>query len=189
MTNRKPARCVIHVLLATALLVLPAGFFAAPAPQSPPNIEVNGYLSVDRAQRGRTVQAVVVMDIPSGFHVNSNRPLAKFLVATQLRLESPAGIRAGPVIYPRAVLRRFKFSKDELSVYEGRAILRFNMTVPANFSSGAAELKARLRYQSCNEELCFPPQTREVTLPITIVGANEAVKRINGEYFGGRSKK
>ena len=185
MRMGKPARYTTRILFAAALLVLSTDTYANPLPQSPPNISVNGYLSVDKAQRGRTVEAAVVMDIPSGFHVNSNRPLEKFLIATQLQIEAPTGVRVGLVLYPRAVLRNLKFSKNRVSVYEGRAIMRFNVTVPANFGSGSTELKVRLRYQSCNDDFCFPPQTREVTMPVTVVGANESVKRINGQYFGG----
>ena len=183
MTHRKFIYCVSRLVVAITLLVLPASFLATARLQSAPNINVEGYLSVDKAQRGRTVQAAVVMDIPTGFHVNSNRPLSKYLVATQLQIEAPSGIKVGPVVYPRAMLRRFKFSSDQLLVYEGMVVLRFSVTVPANFGSGPAELKARLRYQSCNNELCFPPQTREVALTITIAGANESVKRINNQYF------
>ncbi|MCU1264486.1 MAG: dsbD [Acidobacteria bacterium] len=167
-----------------ALMILPVNFYATPAPQSAPNIGVNGYLSADKAQRGHIIQAAIVMDIPGGYHVNSNRPLEKFLVATQLSIDGPKEIRVGPVAYPRARLQNFEFSKDKLSVYEGRAILRFNVTVPANFNSGSLELKAKLRYQSCSNALCFPPQTREVKLNLPIVGATESVKRINSEYFG-----
>lgn len=155
-------------LLITSVLCFPATFAAIPSPQSAPNIGVRGSLSVDRVQRGRPAQAVVVMEIPSGFHVHSNRPLEKFLIATQLQIEAPKGVRVGPVVYPRAVLRRLKFSKNRVALYEGKATMRFNVTVPANFGSDSTEVKARLRYQSCNDELCFPPQTREVKIPITI---------------------
>jgi hypothetical protein len=155
-----------------------------PSPQSAPNIGVNGYASTDKVQRGRIVQVAVVMDIPHGYHVNSNRPLESFLKATQLKVEAPGGVRTGQVAYPRALLRKFSFSNDKLSVYEGRAVLRFNVTVPANFGSGSLELKAKLNYQSCSDALCFPPQSREVKLQIPVVGATESVKRINSEYFG-----
>ncbi len=153
---------MIQLILLITLLVAPANFLATP--QSAPNIAVNSALAADKVQRGRTVQATVVMDIPSGFHVNSSRPLEKFLIATQLKIEAPKGIRVGAVIYPRAVLRNFKFSKNRVSVYEGRATMRFTVMVPANFPTGTSELKGHLRFQSCNDEVCFPPQTREVSL-------------------------
>jgi len=136
--------------------------------------------------RGRALQAAIVMDIPGGYHVNSNRPLEKFLIATQLSIDAPKGVRVGAVTYPRPRLQSFQFSKEKLSVYEGRAVLRFSLTVPANFTADSLEVKARLRYQSCSDALCFPPQTREVKLNVPVVGANEAARRINSEYFGRR---
>ena len=161
-------RLLIQPLLLVILLAVPANFLAKPLPQSAPNIGVTAALSAQKVQRGRTVQATVVMDIPSGFHVNSNRPLEKFLIPTQLKIDVPKGVRLGPVGYPRAVLRNFKFSKNRVSVYEGRATMRFNVTVPANFSTGSTELKAHLRYQSCNDEVCFPPQSRDVSLWLNV---------------------
>lgn len=173
-----------RLIVAFALLNLPAGLYGKPAAQSAPNIGVNGYASTDKVQRGHVVQVVVVMEIPNGYHVNSNRPLESFLKATQLKIEAPSSVRLGPVTYPRALLRKFSFSNDKLSVYEGRVILRFSVTVPASFSGGSMELKAKLNYQSCSDALCFPPQTRDVKVEIPVVGANESVKRINSEYFG-----
>ena len=162
-------RMTMQLLLLMLVLVAPANFFAGPiAPQSAPNIGVTGALATDKVQRGRTVQGTVTMDIPSGFHVNSSRPLEKFLIATQLKIDAPSRLRVSAVSYPRAVLRNFKFSKNRVSVYEGRATMRFNVTVPANFSSGPTELKAHLRYQSCNDEVCFPPQTRDVSLWLNV---------------------
>ncbi|HET9785691.1 MAG TPA: protein-disulfide reductase DsbD domain-containing protein, partial [Pyrinomonadaceae bacterium] len=70
----------------------------------------------------------------------------------------------------RALLRNLKFSKSKVAVYEGRTPMRFNVTVPASFGSDSVELKARLRYQSCNDEVCFPPQTREITIPVKVKG-------------------
>ena len=187
MRKRKHTGRVV-LLLSALLLALPVSFRAEPgmvtAAQSP-NIGINGFFAADKAQRGRTVQAAVVVEIPSGYHINSNKPLAKFLIPTSLKIDAPRGVRVGPVSYPRAQLRGFSFSPDKLSVYEGRAVLRFTVTVPANFAPGLMELRARLKYQSCNDEACFPPTTREIKLPISVVGANDSVKRINGRIFGG----
>ncbi len=171
--NSRPARLarsrsVVPLLLIVAFLTTPSSFYSAPVTQSAPNIGVNGSLSANKIQRGRTVQATIVMDIPSGYHVNSSRPLEKFLIATQVKVEAPQGIRVGPVSYPRAVLRNFKFSKNRVSVYEGRATMRFTVTVPRDVSTGSKEIKVRLRYQSCNDEVCFPPQSRELSLWLNV---------------------
>jgi hypothetical protein len=166
--KRKTKRAMLVLLLASALLALPVNFHAEPLSPIQPNIDVSGQFSAARAQRGRVVRATVVIDIPSGFHINSNHPLAKFLIPTSLKVEAPGGVRIGPVGFPPAHLRSFSFSPDKLSVYEGRVVLRFNVTVPANFSGGELNLRANLRYQSCNDEACFPPVTREVPMSIAV---------------------
>lgn len=150
------------------LVTVPAAVSSTVFAQSAPNISVSGSVPGDAVRRGRSAAASVVMDIPSGFHVHSNRPLEKFLIATQLDIEAPQGVQVGRVIYPRPILRSLKFSKNRVAVFEGRATMRFNVTVPASFGSDTAQLKGRLRYQSCNEELCFPPQTREVWINVKV---------------------
>ncbi|MEP6820570.1 MAG: protein-disulfide reductase DsbD N-terminal domain-containing protein [bacterium] len=161
-------RFITKLALTTALLLVPANFFAAAVPQSTPHIPVNGSLATNKIGRGRSVQGTVVMDIPSGYHANSNRPLERFLIATQLQIEAPQGIRVGPIVYPRALLRSLKFSKNKVSVFEGRTTMRFRVTVLKSFTGNSAELKVRLRYQSCNDDTCFPPQTREVSMPLDV---------------------
>jgi DsbC/DsbD-like thiol-disulfide interchange protein len=173
-------------ILTVALLLIPVNFYAVPsAAPMQANLGINGFFAADKAQRGRTLQAAVIVDIPAGYHVNGNKPLGKYAIPTVLRIEGPGGVKISPISYPRASLRRFSFSNEQLAVYEGRAVMRFNVTIPANFDSGVTELRARLKYQSCTDDTCFPPTTREITMPIGIVGANDSVKRINAQIFGG----
>ena len=168
---------------AAAAAAIASNNFAPPVAPQGSNIGVNGFYAFDRAQRGRSIPAAVVLDIPRGFHVNANRA-AKFSIPTVVKIDAPKGLRVGAVTYPRAVVRRLSFSKEALSLFEGRAVMRFNVFVPANYQTGLTELRAKVTYQSCNDEVCFPPTTREVKLGINVVGANESVRRINGQYFG-----
>src|SRR5690242_12292079 len=151
------------------ILLIPVTFYSNPVPpQSAADVNVSGSVAPDKVKKGRVVRASVVMDIPNGLHVQSNKPLDKFLVPTKLDLETPSGMKAGPVSYPRAVMRKLKFSKGNVAVYEGRATLRFNVTVPANYSGGSGEIKGKLRFQACNDESCFPPMTREVKMWLNV---------------------
>jgi len=157
------------VLLSLAIiLLLPTRFYSNPAPQSSSDVNVNGSIAPDKVKKGRIARASVVMDIPSGLHVQSSKPLDKFLVATKLDVETPSGMKVGPISYPRALMRKLKFSKGTVAVYEGRAVLRFNVTVPANYSGSSGEIKGKLRFQACNDESCFPPVTREVKMWLNI---------------------
>ena len=149
-------------------LLQPAPLRSNPRPQSASDISVSGSLAPDKTKKGRTVRGTVVMDIPSGLHVQSNKPLDKFLIATKLELETPSGLKVGPISYPRALMRNLKFSKGAVAVFEGRATLRFNVTVPANYNGGSGEIKGKLRFQACNDDACFPPVTREVKMWLNV---------------------
>ena len=158
---------LIKTILSPALILL---FISVSSPaQSPPNIQISNYLKPDSIQKGRRVQGVVEVNIPSGFHIHSNRPLEKFLIATQLNIEAPKGVRVSAVSYPRALLRQLKFSKNKVAVFEGRAIMRFNVTVPASYNGDYVQLKGKLRYQSCNDELCFRPENRDFNFSLRVV--------------------
>lgn len=146
------------------ILFLPVTLYS----QSASDINVNGSLAPDKIKKGRVVRASVVMDIPNGLHVQSSKPLDKYLVATKLDVETPSGMKVGPISYPRALMRNLKFSKGAVAVYEGRATIRFNVTVPANYSAGSGEIKGKLRFQACNDESCFPPVTREVKMWLNV---------------------
>ena len=151
------------------ILLLPTSFYSNPSPpQSSSVVNVSGSIAPDKVKKGRVTRASVVMDIPSGLHVQSNRPLDKFLVSTKLDVETPSGMKVGPISYPRALMKKLKFSKGMVAVYEGRAVLRFNVTVPANYSGSSGEIKGKLRFQACNDESCFPPVTREVKMWLNV---------------------
>ena len=155
-----------------------------PEPQSS-NIGVIGFFSVDPAQQGSTFQAAVVMEIPRELHVNSNRPGQKFLIPTTVKVSAPKGYRVTPVSYPRGASRRFRFSEQPLNVYEGRAVFRFNVSVPANHPLGVETVRVNVRFQSCNEEACFPPASRDLGLRIAVVDRNTPSNRVNTNLFGG----
>ncbi len=180
------------LLLALAALVQPAVPAAKAAPAFGPlpqggNIGINGFFSVDPAAQGSSFQAAIVLDIPRGLHVNANRPLGKYAVPTTIKIDAPRGMRISPLTYPAAQVRTFRFgggAAERLAVYEGRSIARFNVTVPPNFELGVARIRVSVRFQSCSDEVCFPPATRELVLPIAIVNRGSAVNRINHQYFG-----
>ena len=132
-------------LLAAVVLLSIVGTVAA---QSSADINVAGSLTPDKVKKGRIVRASVTMDIPAGLHVQSSKPLDKFLVATKLDVETPSGMQIGPISYPRALMKKLKFSKGNVAVYEGKAVIRFNVTVPANYSGDGGDVTGKLRFQA-----------------------------------------
>jgi thiol:disulfide interchange protein DsbD len=159
-------RYAYRLLILTLILLFPTTMFSTP--QSSDDVKTSGSLKPDKVKKGRVTQGSILVEIPSGLHIQSNKPLDKFLVATKLDVETPAGMKVGSVFYPRAVIRQLKFSKSPVSVYEGKVLIRFNVTVPSNYSGQSGDIKGKLRFQACNDDSCFPPVTREVTMWVNV---------------------
>jgi DsbC/DsbD-like thiol-disulfide interchange protein len=179
----------LYLLTLLALFTLSSitASFAKPIQGDPPDIKINDYASVNKIQKGRSFQVAIVMDIPDKYHINSNRPLSKFSIPTTIKIEAPKGVRIGTVSFPPAKKRRFSFSQNELwAVYEGRVVMRFNVTVPVNYSDDKVELRAKLRYQSCSDEVCFRPDDRDLKVKVEIADKNDSIKQINTEFFSRR---
>lgn len=119
--------------------------------------------SIGNVARGGSARGTIVMDIPGGLHVNSNRPNSQYAIPTTVRVSAP-GAKIAAVGYPRGKSRRFQFSEDAINVYEGRTVFNFNVRVPANYKGNAVKVRAVVRYQACTDEVCYPPKNKEITL-------------------------
>jgi len=159
---------LFRLLMLTMMLLLPVSLYSTPMPQTAADVQVTGEIKPDKVRKSNTTRGTVVLDIPASLHVQSNKPADKYLVPTKLEIEAPQGMRVGPVSYPRPIVRKLKFSKNALTVYEGRALFRFNVTVPANYSGSSGEIRGKIRFQACNEDACFPPLTREVKMWVNV---------------------
>lgn len=127
---------------------------------------VSGSIGNGTVKRGGATRGTVVLDIPGGLHANSNRPGSENLIATRVTV-SGAGVKLSAVNYPRGKNRKFSFqeaSDRPLNVYEGRTAFSFNVTVPANYKGNTIRVRAVVRYQVCNDEVCFAPKSQDVTL-------------------------
>lgn len=113
--------------------------------------------------RGRSTRATVVLKIPGGLHVNSNRPNSEYAIPTTVRA-SAQGARVGPVRYPRGKNRRFQFSPETINVYDGRVQFSFPVTVPAGYLGNTIKVDITVRYQACTDEVCYPPRNKSVSV-------------------------
>jgi hypothetical protein len=138
--------------------ILFLGIFAAAFSQT-----VGGSIGNGTASRGGSTRGTVVISVPSGLHINSNRPNSPYAIATSVRLTA-SGAKIGGVSYPRGKNRKFAFSENTINVYEGRVPVGFNLRLPQNFKGDTVRVRAVVRYQACTEEVCYPPKTTEVTL-------------------------
>ena len=124
--------------------------------------------SIYKIKRGGTAQITVIIEVDEGYHINSNRPLEKYLIATSLKIERTAGLTATPVIYPKAKLQKFEFSQKALSVFEGKALLKLTARALPSLARGDQTLRGKLTVQACNNQQCLRPQTVDVSIVLQV---------------------
>ena len=132
-------------------------------------VKVRPEESAYKIKSGASAQIGVVLDIDNGYHINSNRPTEKYLIPTALKLDRVTGMTVALVRYPKAKLQKFSFSDKPLSVFEGKAVLKFSARALPSLAPGNHLIKGKLTLQACNDQLCLRPQTVDVEIPIEVV--------------------
>jgi hypothetical protein len=114
------------------------------------------------------VTAKVAVTLGAGYHVNSNAPHEAYLIPLKLTWTA-APLEVETVTYPKATDEKYQFSPDQpLSVFTGNFDIATKFKVPADASGGLTILAGKLKYQACNNTMCFPPKTVEIKLPVEI---------------------
>ena len=127
-------------------------------------------LTADRTayEAGSPARVAALVTIDPGWHVNSHKPTFDYLIPTELDLELPESWPAETVQYPQAEMQTFAFADQPLAVYDGSVVIVGSLSVPAGTSQGPVPIRAKLRYQACNDSQCLPPVTTEAELQLTI---------------------
>jgi DsbC/DsbD-like thiol-disulfide interchange protein len=117
------------------------------------------------AKRGSVVEQSLTVEVLPGFHVNNDKPKDEFLIP--LKLSWTAGpLETQSISYPKP--EEIKVGTQMLTVFTGSFQVGTKFQVPANAPAGTAMMVGKLRYQACNNEMCFRPSSVEVRLPVTI---------------------
>ena len=120
--------------------------------------------------RGKATNVELQFRVGSGFHINSNKPAAEYLIPTTLKLDVPTDIVVGKITYPPGEEMSFAFAPDEkLSVYSGEFNLSVQVRPLATMLPGKYEIRGRLRYQACDKAACFPPKQLPVGFEVKVI--------------------
>lgn len=131
--------------------------------------EVTATVEEAALEAGGAGEARVRLDIADGFHVQANPASDKFYVATELRAEPVEGVTPDKPVYPAGVERKLGFADKPLSVYEGGAVvIRLPLRADKAAAKGRHTLRAKLRVQPCNDEVCLPPREIDAPIPVTV---------------------
>ena len=117
---------------------------------------------------GGSAEATVRVTIQSGYHVNANPPTYPYLKATALEISPAEGVSVAFVTYPKALNKKLAFAEKPLAVYEGETDLKATLKADKAAKKGERSIPARLRIQACDDQVCYPPGTLELAIPVNI---------------------
>jgi len=124
-------------------------------------------VSTIRTHKGATAVVTLKAALPPGFHANSNTPSDSYLIPLTLKWTG-GPLQADGVTYPKAALEKYSFSDKPLSVVTGEFTIATKFKVPADAPTGPAAENGTLRYQACNDRMCFAPKTVPVSISLSI---------------------
>lgn len=148
-------------------LFLSLALFAAP--KAPPEyLKVTKIKNASVLVNGKAGEAVVTCTVAIGMHVQSNPAAQPNLVATQLNFEPNEEFEVGTLVFPEAKPYRLQNSDKDITTFDGTFDIKVPVKATAKAKLGKQELKAKLRYQACNDKICFFPSTIPVVLPVMV---------------------
>lgn len=129
-------------------------------------VSVSSVLSVTSAQPAGTYDAATVVSIKPGWHINSAKPYQDWLIPAGLEFDTVASITPHDIVFPQgfdAIL-----IDENMSVYGGRTIIPFQVTVAKDAIPGQIVVPVRVTYQPCNDKQCLPPRTINADLVVNV---------------------
>ena len=116
---------------------------------------------------GGASEATVKLKVLQGYHINGN-PASKFQIATSLDVAQAEGITPGQPVYPPSVTKKFSFSDQPIAVYEDEVTIKLPLSAGSAAQKGEHTLKGKVRFQACDDEVCYPPRNLETSIPVIV---------------------
>ena len=168
--------------LAAMLALLAVNGLAAPFRPSA-SVQLHGQLNVETLVAGKPAVLAVVVDVPEGFHAQSNQPLDDLLIPTSLNMEPAAGVRFGLPQYPPGKVSELPVL-GKVSEYVGRVVIFVPLEVMTDAQPGAITLQGTLTVQICDEQgTCYPPTDEPLRVVATIAPVGTAPTPANQTLF------
>ena len=148
-------------------------------------IELGTVAGADAAHAGTTFHVAVQAQLEAGFHVNSHEPLEAFLIPTVLTLDPPPGIELAGLAWPTAIMLSQTGADQPLAVFEEEFVIGAALALDSGLAPGNYAVPGVLRYQACDETMCYLPATTPLDFSVMVVPGTQAILPRHAEIFAG----
>lgn len=168
--------------VAAALLLTP---FSSDAQMQRPQANVMPIVETSGVHPGTTARVALRVSLPGNLHVQSDAPRDPLLIPTVLTIEPHASVLLSAIAYPAAIDLTQQGQAEPLAVFENTFAVGAELAIAAHAPPGPLRVPARLRYQACDDKLCYPPTTAQVEWTLQIVPPATALTRGHADVFDG----
>ena len=136
----------------------------APAPKPGHAAIAATPVEVSGAAGGKIALFVDVTPKPN-IHVYA--PGSEFYIPITVKLNAPAEIKAGKLVYPKA--ETLTLLDEKVAVFQKPFRLTQEMTIDKSAKPGSTlTVSGTVHYQSCDDKVCYPPESAPVTWMVTV---------------------
>ena len=178
MSSTTPFRRCTRPFLTLILSGLAASGLA-----QPPQVSIHPVGETDAVHADTTARVGLEITLDPGYHVNSDTPLDDLLIPTVLRLEPPDGFTLEGVAFPDAILLEQVGAEEPLAVFEEEFTIGAALRVDASLAPGAYAVPGTLRYQACNDRMCFNPTNAPIRFDVTVAPDGQALATVRPNLF------
>jgi DsbC/DsbD-like thiol-disulfide interchange protein len=155
----------ITAAVAVALSLLSAPAFAQ---ARRPTAQLASLVDSKVNRPGGTARLVLRVALPKGFHVQADKPRDPALVATVLTVTPPKGTSLVGVTYPKPVDLKQAGAQQPLAVFEEVFEIVVQLRLQPSLAPGKLIVPATLRYQACNDSICFIPTRADASWTVEV---------------------
>ena len=177
------ARAITVCAVALALGLPAAGFG-----QGRPRAEVTPFVETDGAHAGQTIRVALKVTLPATLHVQSDRPHDPSLIPTVLSLDPPDGFGVAALVYPESSELKQEGLDQPLVVFGHEFVAGAHLAIRNDVAPGTFVIPGRLRYQACDDKVCYAPATAQFEWTVRVVAPATAVNALDAKVFTSLSK-
>ena len=112
---------------------------------------------------GKAAAVALHFRVAPGLHIQSHQPGNEFFIPTVFSIPSGTGVKLVNAAYPPGTNMRLPADPAEpLNVYTGDFVIHARLVA----SRGNHLVRAKLRYQACDNTQCMPPKTIPVAVDV-----------------------
>ena len=136
-----------------------------------PQADLTPIVERSRVRAGGSVRLALKVSLPEGLHTQSNTPRDPTLIPTEFTVDAPPGVRVDEIVFPPSTDLKQAGQDQLLAVFEREFAIGVQVTLASSVPAGDLVLPAHLRYQACDENLCYAPVTADLQWTLHVTAA------------------